>query len=360
MKKKFLTAISLFAGAGGDTLGLERAGFKIVGFVENWKPAIETHTENFPEALFIGEKYGGDITKIPDKEFIRFKEKIDIVFAGFPCQGFSHAGKKDPNDPRNKLFWEFVRATNLIKPKWVIGENVWGLLHRKTDDGKAFVSDVIVSAFEEIGYKMANPKILNSVDYGVPQKRRRVFFIGNREGLNFEFPNRKVEKENYPTIKRIVEFSLEGAVKIDPKRIGIEIEEFCESDGKEKPYGIPHPYLLRKLKEKNLSYSKRISPYHAEIVDLRAPAKTIHCGYSFQPRLFVPLKNKLGIFIRPFTTRELAQIQGFPKEFIFHGSRNQIITQIGNAVPHQMVEAIAKKIISIDPSMGRNDSKNYF
>ena len=194
MEKK-RKAISLFAGCGGDSLGLEKAGFEVIGFVENWKKAIETHKRNFPKSIFIGESVGGDITRIPDEEFLKYNGKIDILFAGFPCQGFSHAGKKDPNDPRNRLFWEFVRAAELIRPKWVIGENVSGLTHRKTDDGKINVSDMITSAFEEIGYKMAKPKILKAELYGVPQKRRRVFFVGSGKEKDFEFPKPTTKKE---------------------------------------------------------------------------------------------------------------------------------------------------------------------
>jgi len=103
MEKK--KAISLFAGCGGDTLGLEQAGYEVIGFVEFWNKAIETHKLNFPNSEFIGEEFNGDITKIPDEFFKRFEGQIDILFAGFPCQGFSHGGKKDPKDPRNKLFW---------------------------------------------------------------------------------------------------------------------------------------------------------------------------------------------------------------------------------------------------------------
>ena len=177
-----MKAISLFAGCGGDTLGLENAGIEVIGFVEFWNRAIETHKLNFPNSEFIGRSVNGDITKITDEEFLKFRGKIDILFAGFPCQGFSHAGKKDPNDKRNKLFWEFVRATKLIQPKWIIGENVAGLMHRKTDDGQSKISEVIVNAFEEIGYKMAEPKVLKAEEYGVPQKRMRLVLLASLLG----------------------------------------------------------------------------------------------------------------------------------------------------------------------------------
>lgn len=346
------TAIVLFAGCGGDTLGLMNAGFNVVGFVEFWRPAVETYVRQFRGVKFIGEKYGGDITKIPDEEFLKYRGKVDLISAGFPCEGFSHAGKKDPNDPRNRLFWEFVRATTLIQPKWIIGENVFGLLHRKTDNGRASVAEVITSAFEEIGYKMAKPKILNAAEYGVPQKRRRVFFVGSREGIKFDFPPPTHKKGQFTTIRRIVESSLEGAVQFDPRKIdgGREIKSFCEGNLRTLR-GRPHPYLLLKLGKGLVSYARRISPYHVEVVDLDAPAKTIHSGYSFQPRLFVPLKAGNKYFLRTFTVSELAQIQGFPSGFKFCGRKEDIINQIGDAVPPKLIEVIAKQILSLDSSL---------
>ncbi|MCR4284658.1 MAG: DNA cytosine methyltransferase [archaeon] len=345
-------AISLFAGCGGDTQGLEDAGIKVVGFVEFWKRAIETHKLNFPESTFIGQDVGGDITKISDEEFRKYEGQIDVLFAGFPCQGFSHAGKKDPNDTRNKLFWEFVRATKLIKPKWIIGENVAGLLHRKTDDGESDVAEVIVKAFEEIGYKMAKPKVLKAEEYGVPQKRRRVFFVGSKEGIEFGFPKPLHTKNNLPTIRHLIELTNINSVESNPSEVH-ELKEkdilFYDSD--EEPTGKPHPYLLMKLKEGKISFGRRISPHHIEMANLDSPTKTIHCGYSFQPRLYVGIKNNKGFFLRDFTNKELAQIQGFPKEYMFAGNRADVVKQIGNAVPPKLVEEIAREIMKRDKKL---------
>jgi len=343
MNKRYLgKGISLFAGCGGDTLGMENAGIKVVGFVEFWDKAINTHKLNFPNAEFIGEKWGGNITKIPDKEFLKFKGKIYVIFAGFPCQGFSHAGKKDPKDKRNKLFWEFVRATRLIQPRWIIGENVAGLVHRKTDDGKNKVSKVIVSAFEEIGYKMAEPMVLKAEEYGIPQKRRRVFFVGNRIKKTFKFPD---QEKIRVSLRGIIEDDLDNAIRFKLQIKDMPPSKIYEIKKNILVNGKPHPYLLRKLKDGKVSFKKRISPFHVEVVDLDSPTKTIHCGYSFQPRLFVLLKKDKEIFIRPFNTRELAQIQGFPKGYKFYGKEEDIIKQIGNAVPPLLVTKIVKNIL---------------
>jgi len=351
-----MKALSLFAGCGGDTLGLENAGLNVIGFIEFWNKAIETHLLNFPNSKFIGEEFKGDITKIPDEEFLKYEGQIDILFAGFPCQGFSHAGKKDPNDMRNKLFWEFVRAAKLIKPKWIIGENVAGLLHRKTDDGESDVSEIIVNAFKEIGYNMAEPKVLKAEEYGVPQKRRRVFFVGSREGLNFEFPKPLHTQHNLPSIRNLIELTNLNSVEYNPQDVHeLKDEDILYYDSDEEPTGKPHPYLLLKLKEGKISFGRRISPHHIELANLDAPTKTIHCGYSFQPRLYVGLKNNKGFFVREFTNKELAQIQGFPKEYKFAGNRLDIVKQIGNAVPPKLVEEIAREIIKRDDSLKKLD-----
>jgi len=142
-----MKAISLFSGAGGDTLGMKNAGIDVVGYVEFDKAAIETHSHNFPKCKLIGE----DITKITDETFLAYKNIINIMFGGFPCVSFSHGGKKDPTDSRGFLYQEFVRAARLIKPDIIIGENVKGLLSRKTVDGELFL-DVIIRDFENIGY----------------------------------------------------------------------------------------------------------------------------------------------------------------------------------------------------------------
>lgn len=341
-KKKSLV---LFAGCGGDALGLKESNHEIVGFVENNKPAVESFKKNFPNVKHIGKEFNnGDIRKIPDHVFEKYKGDIDVVTAGFPCQGFSHAGKKDPNDPRNELFWEFARVVKLVEPDWIIGENVFGLVHRKTDDGEAYVSDVIVNAFEDIGYTMAEPVILSATKFGVPQKRRRVFFIGNRNDVKFNVDFLKKRSKTNKGLQDIVEFTLKGATTFEPEKVEGEIETYCESEGHEEPFGEPHPYLLQKLEEGKLSYSKRNSPHHVEVVDLKSPAKTIHCGYKFQPRLFVPLKNKNGTFLRTFTVKELLQIQGFPSNFKLCGKKDEKIDQIGNAVPPQIIKGIVKKI----------------
>lgn len=359
------TAISLFSGMGGDTLGLTQGGFDVIAFNEYDPSAIESHMANFPNSKLICDpsqkkpKDRNDITKIPDAIFAEYKDKVDLIFAGHPCQGFSQGGKKLPDDPRNTLFREFARVTKIISPKFIIGENVDGLLSRKTSSGEKYF-DVIVKEFNDLGYDVYH-KVCNVVQYGVPQLRKRLIYVGVRNdlGKTFHFPDVLNDgKNNLPDLRDIVQFSMEGAIQIFPDDFDMNsIPNECiltDMDNHDLQSEYVHPYLTLKAKTRNaqyngvlhyqtLSFAKRDSPIHAEIVDIRYPSKTIICSYDHQPRLFIPLRNHIGFFIRPFTNYELKQIQGFPTHFIIHGNTKQQIKQIGNAAPPTLILLIVNK-----------------
>ena len=277
------------------------------------------------------------------------------------CQGFSTAGKKADDDPRNTLFLEFLRATKLIEPSLIIGENVKGLISRKTTSGDLYIN-IIVSEFEKLGYDVIF-QIFKTEKYGVPQSRERLIIVGvkkdNPYGWTPKFPEEIVGN---PNIKSIVKYSMEGAVKVDPSWFST-IPEECIISNLDDSNVYPdnnngHPYLLSKINANEtdrfytgkqhdylFSFSKRISPIHCEIVDIRQPSKTIICSYDHQPRLFVPLQNASGCYLRMFTPDELKQIQGFPSDYIVCGTIKEQIVQIGNAVPPPLIKAIVGKII---------------
>ena len=279
------------------------------------------------------------------------------------CQGFSNGGKKLPDDPRNTLFREFARSATLIKPKYIIGENVDGLLSRKTATGENYI-DVIVAEFEKIGYNVTY-QVCHTVRYGIPQLRKRLVYVGIRKDLDktFVFPEPLNDgKTNLQNLLNIIQFNMEGAIKIEPDDFDMTtIPPECiltdmENDDEEDTNNI-HPYLRLKAKTRNeeyagkvhhslLSFSKRDSPIHCEIIDIRNPSKTIICTYDHQPRLFVPLRNKNGYYIRCILPDELKQIQGFPADFKLVGSKKEQIKQIGNAVPPPLIQQIVKKLIS--------------
>lgn len=362
-----MKAISLFAGMGGDTLGITNSDVDVIAYNEFDKTAILSHEANFPNSVLLKSNDGdNDITKIPDSVFLPYHNVVDLIFAGFPCQGFSHGGKKLPDDPRNTLFREFVRVSNIIKPKFVIGENVDGLLSRKTADGRNYI-DVIEEAFNEIGYNIIY-KVCHAVRYGVPQLRKRLIIVGIRNDLEnkFIFPEEQNDgKTNLPDLKNIIEYDMTGCAKIDKNQFDFEsIPTNCIIKNMRNST-IPdetkvHPYLRLKLDtpegsiknprktfQSAFSFGKRESPHHVEVIDIFKPSKTIICTYDHQPRLLVPIKNKTGNYLRTLLPYELKQIQGFPKDFIIKGNNKQQIKQIGNAVPPPLITEIVNQLRNI-------------
>ena len=338
-------AISLFSGAGGDTLGLEKAGIKVIGYVEFNKHAIKTHEHNFPECKKIGE----DITKIADEKFLEYNGIVDIIFGGFPCQSFSHGGKKNPDDSRGFLYQEFVRATNLIKPSVIIGENVKGILSRKMKNGILF-SDQIIKDFSDIGYDMKY-ELFCMKDFGIPQSRQRVIFYGLRRDLGLSCTLSNIIKPNiFVYNKDVVEFSLQDALEIKNNNIIKEIKKgncIENLNNNDKEYGKPPTNLLKCYNNSEISFKTRNSPTHSCIIDLEDVSRTILCSYGRMPRLFVPLRNKNSYYLRPYTISELQQIQGFPKCFEFKGGYIDQINQIGNAIPPIFVKYIISYIKDI-------------
>jgi DNA (cytosine-5)-methyltransferase 1 len=327
-----MKAISLFSGAGGDTLGMELMGIDVVGFVELNKTFCETHLMNLPNCELIGN----DIRKL-DLNLLEKYNDIDIVFFGMPCQSFSYAGKRNKDDPRGKLFYDTIKVINKIKPKWIIGENVQGLL-TMTNKENELVKEIIISEFSKIGYFLKQPFLVDCSKYSLPQKRKRCFFIGSTS--TFELKMLSISNET--GIETFMEKTLENAIEIKDT---FGIEKFVDIDDNIEITGKPATNLIKCLTEKKLSFGKRISPTHSEILDIRKPCKTIICTYNRMPRLFVPLKNSTKMFLRELTITELQRIQGFPKEYIFTGNKNEKITQIGNAVPPLIVTKIIKELI---------------
>ena len=355
-----MKAISLFSGMGGDTLGMEMAGIDVVAYSEINKIFRETHMLNFPESKLIGN---GDIRKTPDECFLKYKNTINLIFAGFPCQGFSQAGKKLPEDPRNTLFREFLRATKLVEPDFIIGENVKGLLKRKNEKG-AFFIDIIKEEFRMLGFNIYT-HVLKASHFDIPQKRERLFIVGIKADIDnrFAFPEGDSDTNN---LRDIVKFTMKGALKITSNAVfdmetvpnecllkdmnNDDIEHTADSDVKLKP----HPNLISLARDrtytyKDVGYPRRLHfgrriPVGGEVIDLRKSLNTVICTYARLPRFFVPQQNKNGYYLRALLPDELKQIQGFPKEFRIAGSETEQIVQIGNAVPPPLVYEVVRTI----------------
>jgi len=348
-----MKAISLFSGMGGDTLGMTQANLDVVAYSEIKSTCCKSHEANFPKSVLISHEGCSDITKIPDDVLAAYR--VDVLFAGFPCQGFSQAGKQRDDDPRNTLFMEFVRATRCMQPYMVVGENVKGLLKKKTQ-GVAYI-DVIVSEFQKLGYTVKY-QVMKCEHFGVPQSRERCILVGvrvNPYGWVPSFP----KKQAVMDLKPILQFNMTGAVPVPASLVAGIPSECILTDMENASTGERgHPYLCSKLEaneEKRtyqkkthavlFSFGKRDSPIHCEIIDIRKPCKTVICTYDHQPRLFVPLRNSVGFFLRTLLPYELKQIQGFPKEYRVLGSPKEQCVQIGNAVPPPLVHAVVSCIL---------------
>lgn len=294
--------IDLFSGCGGLSLGFQKAGFKCKGFVEFWKPAIETMLANGKGPLIkqdIRELTAEDCKHLGD---------IDVVVGGPPCQGFSMAGERKVGDIRNSLFEEFLRVVDIVKPKFCLMENVKGIYTMKSLDGD-YVFNKILKEFEKRGYVL-KVKLLNSANYNVPQKRNRVIFVANRIGVDFEFPE--------PTGKKYLQ--------------GVFDLPFKENEDIQHVYS-KSPKLFKK--GFYLRQGEKISSFGSAGIKLK--------------ETFAPTITKTGRYIHPkqnrlISVRESARIQTFPDDYRFCGSLSDMYGQIGNAVPVNMAKAIADKI----------------
>ena len=380
MEPIIYSAISLFSGLGGDSLGLKQAGCNVIAYNELKPVFCKSHEANFPESKLISSeatvgsskatlgsskatlgssKAIHDISKLDDSCFEKYKDKTDILFAGFPCQGFSNAGKKKEDDPRNTLFREFLRVATIVKPYLIIGENVKGLLTKQTSNNESYI-DVIVQEFEKIGYKTVF-QVLKAEQFNVPQSRERLIIVGVRENPYGWTPSFPAPLSNRLNLINIVKYDMTGAYKVDSSwfdKIPSEciLTDLNDTNAYSTNNGA-HPYLVSKLTadeagrfysgkqhEILFSFGKRDSPIHCEIIDIRKPSKTIICTYEHQPRLFVPLKNASGCYLRMLLPSELKQIQGFPPDYVVCGTVKEQIIQIGNAVPPPLIRAVVEHV----------------
>jgi DNA-cytosine methyltransferase len=295
------------------------------------------------------------------------------------CQGFSHGGKKKMDDPRNEMVYEFARVARLIQPKYILGENVAGLLSRKGIDPNTKqirpVIDIIRDLFAGIGYHITY-RVIKATDAGVPQERKRLIIVGTKaEKGHPHMPWDNLEEppsEKHASIRPFLESHLEGAIEFPQQGNPQDASpHYWIATTETQPTGKPHPNLLRlaggirnrstKEKEQDgdaaplviegglISFGVRKSGYHGQILDPDMPSKTIICTYGVCPRLFVGLYNQQEnkYWVRCLSVKELAQIQGFPAEYPWQGNEKEIITQIGNAVPPRLCEMVLRSLPKI-------------
>ena len=353
MPKNQINFVDLFCGAGGLSRGLEMAGFKCILATDNDKAAMSTFERNHPDA----EAYLGDISDISNYKFRKISkaQKIHIVCGGPPCQGLSTVGEGIPDDPRNFLFLEFVRAVKNIKPDFVILENVTGILGKKNIK----ITAGIISQFVKMGYNM-EVRVLSSDHFGVPQRRRRSIFIGNKLGLETYFP--KPTHAGHPTTVNNAFYDMkfdgiEHNHDLEAAEIKNEIEKQridCIPEGKSVRYQKDEEeYLPDKLRfdvDWNEVDEHRFREKKLNRLDGKKPAPTIMTGrYTY----YHPTEP------RHITAREAAVLQSFPNDFIFDGTISQQWRQIGNAVPVLLGKAIGNSILKTYREQKKLQSTSY-
>lgn len=308
--------LDLFAGAGGMTLGFQQAGLRPVASVEINDFASRTHRNNFPGCRhFSGDIHGFDPTSWLEGCEV---DSIQVVVGGPPCQGFSVAGHRDPNDERNRLFYEFIRVVDEVKPWYVVMENVPGILTMQ----KGVVQEAIKDAFAEIGYPDMSVAILESASYGVPQIRPRAIFVANRYGLPNPFPAPRLAPDQYVAIEAAIE----------------DLPEYTTI-----------PEINHEWTKHSTAYMERIAGVPPGGSLYATFADAFKRQYPGLPSMTVK-ENHGGTHIHPhlnrvISAREMARLQTFPDSFIFDGPMKKAMWQIGNAVPPLLASCIANALI---------------
>lgn len=315
------TYIELCAGCGGLSQGLEQSGLKPKLLIDNDRHCVETLKLNFSKTKI-------KCQDISDVNFAKYRGKIDIVCGGIPCQSFSIAGKREGlNDTRGNLFFQFLRCIKEVKPKLFLMENVEGLT--TINNGETF--QMMIKKFQKIGYTMKY-RVVNAVDYKVPQKRKRLIIIGTLPGFNFKFPK---------PIKQVL--TLRDALKNVPTSDGIKYSDNKKKIMKLVPPGGCWINLPVKIQKEYMGKSYTSGGGKrgmARRLSWNEPCLTLTTSpCQKQTERCHPDKT------RPLTTREYARIQTFPDTFKFHGSVAQIYKQIGNAVPCRLAYYLGKTVI---------------
>ncbi len=337
LNNKKPTVIDMFCGCGGLSRGFMDAGYDVLLGIDNNEPALKSFKENHNGAIAMnGDLFQG--STILEMAHLTNNKSIDLIIGGPPCQGFSLTGKRNENDERNTLFEAMVNAVAFFQPKAFVLENVPGLatLYK----GKA--KEAIMKEFEKLGYTITS-KVLYAPDYGIPQIRKRLFFIGLSNGMEFEFPEPALTPENYVTCEDAI-----GDLHDFEQDLGTDISEYLN---------LPKTAYQKKMRKyaKNL-YNHVGTKHTSEVINVisqvpeggnhkdlppgvgesrkfneawtryhsKKPSKTIDTGH----------RNHFHYkYNRVPTVRENARLQSFPDDFKFSGNKTEQYKQVGNAVP---------------------------
>lgn len=344
------SVIDLFVGCGGLSKGFLDAGCDVLFGVDIDNVALQTFERNHPNSIGILGSLADETTFSKMKQCVG-GHSLDLIIGGPPCQGFSLTGSRNFEDARNKLYLSYIRAVKEFMPKGFLIENVPGMatLYGGT------VKDEILHRFSEMGYNI-KCKVLCAADYGVPQMRRRLFFIGVRKDIgDVSFPEPLLRPEGYVTSRE----AIDDLPALDTD-LGAEIAQYVSP---------PHTQYQRLMRGECSVLSNHVATAHKDFVkaviaqvpeggnykdlpkgvgehrkfnmawtrcDGRKPSRTIDTGHR---NYFHYEYNRIP------TVREAARLQSFPDDFVFLGTRTQQYRQVGNAVPPLLAYALAKHLM---------------
>jgi len=373
--------IDLFCGAGGMSLGFEQAGFDVVAAVDVEEIHIETYCRNFPRSKALCTDLSSASGDQLRKETAVGDKHIDVVFAGPPCQGFSVIGKRLRDDPRNLLLFDFARLVAELSPSYFAVENVAGILLGQAKD----VLEEFLRRVGKAGYCVVEPiKVLDAAEFGVPQRRRRVFLLGYRKGLaapKYPAPLHAYDEDGKVDGPKVWD-AIGDLPKIENYRYLLTADEYTGE------LGVPSAYAgilrgeARDPDDKSLARSRNGDGLSGCLRTAHT-AKTIkrfentrQGSYEEVSRFYRLSKNGLaptlragtgraqGSFMAPrpihpfqdrcITVREAARLHSFPDWFCFHRTKWHSFRQIGNAVPPMLARAVAQAILG---AMDRDGSR---
>lgn len=328
MKNKI---IDLFCGCGGLSLGFEQAGFEPLLAIDLWKDAIETY--NFNRKNKVGKCI--EIQKITDEYLEKIKDECVGVIGGPPCQGFSTVGKRQSDDPRNQLYKEYCRVVEVVNPDFFVLENVKGLLTME----RGFFKDDIVSRFSSLGY-VVKYKVLNASEFGIPQNRERVFFVGTKTG-KFDFPkgsNCCVSCSD--ALSDLLKPYEDGPLTMYQKKLRGNSKVLLNNELTSHTQEtisviskIPDGGNIKSLPEDYWKIRKYNKAF--ERMNSSKPSNTVDTGHR---NYFHYSENRIP------TVRENARLQSFPDYFFFTGCKTSQYKQVGNAVPPMLAFEVAMEI----------------
>lgn len=345
-----LTAVSLFTGAGGMDIGFERAGIEVIFANELMSEAAATYNANHASGVMVND----DVNNILDS--LGQFQGVDLVFGGPPCQGFSVAGKMNPDDNRSKLIFTFLDVIEKVRPRAFVMENVkaLGVLEKWEPVRRKYLDRV-----RALGYNCV-PFILNATEYGVSQKRERVFFIGIRDNGDpfFEYYMKGLllqQKNDAPIVRELLQSLGRAGTDENPDTCTAKITFATHPVMRKSPYagmyfnGQGRPIDVDGYANTlPASMGGNKTPFVDEdyLYGEASSDWVVDYHRGLMEGTIVPEFKEAPERLRRITIREAARIQSFPDNYVFCGNKGAIYTQIGNAVPCRMAEAVAKAVIA--------------